>query len=256
MEGVPNNIEKSEREIELKELAGRISDLYIQAAETHLPEGDPLRDRILDYYLNRSETENELLVFLENRSEEVISNYIENLEHLNRDGDRFIEQMEKIYELQDVHTRRRESQNSSRLASDEEYELGAYVDVLETQVKDAVLVLQKKGYKTFQSGFREKNPRDQFMDFYNKKIDFPKDLALYLKHKGIDLEIDHYHDRTTLYLHPKRHQAIRLSKWKEIWDHIADSLPQADGEMLEGLRVSGEHQDFRRKQDALRGRVE
>jgi hypothetical protein len=252
MEGTPNNIEKIIDVLQLKEFAKQVADLYVQAAGSYLSEDDPLRNRILDYYSNRPETEEELLTYLGKKNEQEIADYIKAVELFTKDPVRFIEKTEKLYELQDVHSRRGESQKSTRLATDEEYELGAYVDVLEWQVKDSVLVLQKKGYVTFQSGFRENNERDQFMDFYNKNVNFPSDAVDYLNKKQIEINVEHHDDRTTICLHVTGNQVVRLREWKEIWDYITNTLPQADKDMVDKINITGEHSDFRLKQDVLR----
>lgn len=251
MEAPPLNIQESNPN-RLKESAKLISDMYIEAAENYLEVEDPLKARIINYYSTRLETEQELLHVLGKKDENEISTYIQNIRDFTADKTRFIEKMEKLYELQDVHRRRRQYLTEDRIATEEEYKLGAYADVLESQVRDAVLAAQKKGYLTFQSGFKEKNDRDQFMDFYNKNISIPKETLEYLGKRSIEVRIDNFDDRTTLTLHPTGANPIRLSEWKEIWKSLINKLPPADTENVEKMKLPLEHADFRRKQDSIR----
>lgn len=246
---------QSQREItieQLKESVRHVAGMYIQAAERCLEEGDPLRSRIVDYYSLRPETEQELLNVLSKKSESEIANYIQMVKSFTEDPSRFIERMEKMYELQDVHQRRREFASQDRLATNEEYELGAYADVLEVQVRHSVFTAHKKGYVTFQSGFKEKNERDQFMDFYNRNILLSEEIVKYLREQSIEVRVEKLNDRTTLTLHPTGTDPIRLAQWKEIWDTLIEGLPIADSEMVPNLKSIGEHVEFRRKQDVIR----
>jgi hypothetical protein len=169
------------------------------------------------------------------------------------DPSRFIERTEKLYELQDVHRRRKDLAPQDRPATDEEYGLGAYVDVLESHVRGAVLAARAKGYRTFQSGFREKTERDQFMDFHNRNVVVPESAVKYLQGKRIEVRVESFDDRTTLTLHPTGTDSIRLAEWREIWDTVIEALPVADPEVVPNAKLSGEHADFRTKQDLLKG---
>jgi vacuolar-type H+-ATPase subunit I/STV1 len=250
-EHIPSN---ESRDVDIKESITQVANMYIQAAEQYLDEHDSLRDRIVNYYSNRAETQQELQHFLEKKDEEGISTYLQAVEMFTHDPTRFIEQMEKLYELSDTRTRRRKLATEDRIASEEEYKLGAYVDVLESQVRDAVLAAQRKGYRTFQSGFTEKSERGQFMDFYNKNIEVPQQFLEYLRGLSIEARIENFKDRTTLTLHPIGPKPIRLAQWKEIWDIVIASLPQADGKMVENIKTTGEHRVFRKNQDSLRNK--
>ncbi len=249
----PNIQNESEARMRsLKETIGRIENMYVQAVELYLEEGDPLRDRILAYYSARPETEQELLTVLGNKNEDEISDYTSAVKGFTEDPTRFIERMEKLYELHSVHERRKDFAIKDRKATDEEYELGVYADVLESQVREAVFAAHKKGYLTFQSGFREKNERDQFMDFYNKNIVIPEKVLKYLQEKSIVAKIENFDDRTTLTLHPIGNSPIRLTEWKEIWNTIAEGLPPADPETVVDMKLYNEQVDFRERQDLLR----
>jgi len=251
MEDFPQN--KPETTIDkLEESAHHIAGMYIQAAEQYLTEEDPLRSRIIAYY-TRPETEQELLNVLGKNEKEVLA-YTQNIKNITENPLRFIEQMEKLYELQDTRNRRRKLVSQDRLATDEEYKLGTYIDVLESHIRDAVIAAQRKGYLTFQSGFKEKSERDQFMDFYNKEIVIPENILKYLQGQSVEIRIENFDDRTTLSLHPKGNDPIRLGKWKEIWDTLIDSLPPANSETVPNMKLYREHSDFRKKQDSLKNK--
>ena len=239
---------------QLKEFARHIANMYVQAAKQHLKEGDPLRNRIIDYYSVRQETEQELLNILEKKNVQEISAYMQNVKDFTDNLSKFIEQMEKLYELQDVHKRRKELASQDRLATDEEYKLGAYADILESQVRNAVFAAQKKGYLTFQSGFREKSDRDQFMDFYNRNIFIPEEALRYMKEQSIEVKLENLDDRTTLTLNPIGTDTIRLVQWNEIWNRLINKLPLAESETVPNMKLTGEHVAFQRKQDSLRKR--
>ena len=237
----------------LKEVVPQITDLFIQAAERHLDKEDPLRSRIIRYY-SRPSTKQELFHFLAQRNQEEILSYRDAVRQSANNASTFVERMEKLYELQDTRNRRRELATFSRPATDDEYKLGAYADVLESQVRDAVLAAQKKGYRTFQSGFSEKSDRDQFMDFYNRHLTIPESALNYARARSIQVTVEMLNDRTTLTLHPVGKDPIRLTEWKEIWDTFIQLLPLASPEMVPSMHPTGEHATFRKAQDGLRNR--
>lgn len=247
-EAPADNIETEQK----AEIARHISDMYVRAAAAYLEEEDPLRMRITDYYA-RPETEQELLHLLGNKNEAQTATYVDAVEDFTGNPSRFIGHMEKAYELQDVHKRRRESDKQDRLATDEEYRLGAYADVLETQVRSAVLAAQKKGYITFQSGFKEKSERDQFMDFHNREVPIPNETLGRLAEQSIEVKVEHFDDRTTLTLHPVGETLIRLAQWEQIWNTLIESLPTADSKTVSNMKSYSEHAYFRAKQDSIRG---
>lgn len=59
-EHIPSN---ESRDVDIKESITQVANMYIQAAEQYLDEHDSLRDRIVNYYSNRAETQQELQHF-------------------------------------------------------------------------------------------------------------------------------------------------------------------------------------------------
>ena len=235
-----------------EQLIEEIKDIYIQAAERYLEDGDSLKEHIMDYYKNRPQTDDELTHVLGKKNEQERGSYVQGAKDFVNNMPDFIEKMERFFELQDTRGRRKKLELNSRLATEEEYELGAYTDALESQVRDAVLAARKKRYLTFQSGFSEKDGRGQFMDVYNKNVFIPEATLRHLKEQSIEVRIEHYDDRTTITLHPTGDGPIRLTKWKKIWEDLIRALPPADPGTLPNMKTYGEHIDFRKKQDFLR----
>ncbi len=238
--------------IPLTETVEQVKNMYVEAAEKYLDEDDALRKIIIDFYSTREETEKELLNYLGKKNNDEIDEYLNAIKDFTDDQTRFVEKMEKMHELQTVHGRRREYNSVDRVASDEEYELGVYADVIEAQVREAVFDLHKKGYVTFQSGFRENSDRDQFMDFRNSNLVIPDKIIEKLKEVSVEIKIEYFDDRTTLTLHPISDKAIRLSEWKEIWNMLVTDLPPADSALAPKAKLVREHSLFREQQDNLR----
>jgi len=229
-----------------------VAGLYLGASEKFLKPEDPLRKRLDQYFSVNGSSRSELVGYFERNSSEEVYKSIEHAEVVSKDLVRFIEGWERFFEKQAVTTARWELYANPRLATEAEYEMGCYVEFLESQVRDAVLVLQNKGYKTFQSGFEEKEGRrGQFIDFYNKDIFVPDHIKNYLKEKGVSLEVTKGSNRTTLTLVPPD-RLVRLDEWKEVWDYVAGELPKAVTEMMDNALFYEDHTEFRILQDRLK----
>ena len=99
--------------------------------------------------------------------------------------------------------------------SAEEYAMGAFIEIIEPQVRDAVLTLRRKGYNTQGSGFW--GPISQSV--YGDK-DFLKEVPAEVREKlaqeGVTVEDDKaYFDCNE----------IDFEKIKKKWDEIAAALP-------------------------------
>ena len=115
----------------------------------------------------------------------------------------------------------RKKENPDKTA--EEEKLGVFIEKLEPQVKNTILRLQTKGYKTYESGFKLFG--DQMIGFRENYFQNPKifkDLQDKLKTQDINLEIKPDH----LILGFKKFYSI--NEMKEIWDKIADELPELE----------------------------
>ncbi len=117
----------------------------------------------------------------------------------------------------DIDKRKKESPQKTN----QEQKLGIYLEQLEPQVKDAVLKLQEKGYKTYESGFKLFG--DQMIGFseeYFKNSEILKNLQNELKKENINLEIKYDHINISF----KKFYSVK--EMKEVWDRIADGLPK------------------------------
>ncbi len=91
----------------------------------------------------------------------------------------------------------------------------------ETQVREAIFVLQGRRHKTFESGFREKSDnRDQYIGMYNKHINIPDSVIDYFKVKQFEIPVVDKDDRTVVNIHPENANAITLEEWKAVWDDL------------------------------------
>jgi hypothetical protein len=105
-------------------------------------------------------------------------------------------------------------------ATPEELDMGAYTEALEPQVRNAVLLLRTKGYTTISSGFdwldtqRILFARSHLTDFA-----FEPETARRLEESGVRLEVQSNSVGFQL------RRPLTLRDMKNIWDTIADSLP-------------------------------
>jgi len=253
-EELRQNIEQKE-ELEKKEnfsdQVEQIKTLYKTAAETFLSEYPELKSQVLNFFVERPGLNTELTYLLEHKTEDERNEYMGWLESVTSDSREFQSRIEMIFERMNTQEKYRELNLSNKIATQEEYEMGVFSELLEEQVRDAMLEANKKGYKTFQSGFSEKNPKDQFMDVYNKNIEIPEELITELEKKGIQISVENFKDRTTVTLHPED-KTFTISEWKDIWNYFVANLPQANEVLVDDFEEPRLHKDFRRKQDILK----
>lgn len=105
--------------------------------------------------------------------------------------------------------------------SPEERSLGAYKEVLEPQVRDAVLLLRKKGYSTYESGFVVPGVTQNIKSFDRvfEGVIIPDTLIECLASDGVKLEVS----PNEIFLHFDKF--ISLEEIKRIWDMVANALP-------------------------------
>lgn len=230
-----------------------IKQAYLNFLDKNLKPNDPLRDKILEYFIQRKDTDSEYNFILKKLNQEERDSFAVNLNsELESDPGFFISKMERFFSVQSIYEKEKNLNQNPRIATKEEYDLGAYGEFFEPQVRDAVFSLNSKGYKTFQSGYSESNSKKQFIDFYNKNIVIPESLKNELIKKGINIEIENFDDRTTLSLAPiKNSNIIRQDEWTEIWNLVSNYMPAADSEMVKDPGETILHKNFRNTQDLL-----
>lgn len=236
----------------LEEIAERVQDLYITLAESYLPKEDSLRERIINYYADTEKLKSELATVFEDLKEKEIKRRIKNLEDTYANKTFFIEHHQEIFERTDAFKRRERRREEKPLATEAEYQAGVYKEALERPVQEAVFTLLDKGYKTFESGFREDSDRDQYIGMYNKEVSLPDSLIHYFEEKGFEVSAVSHEDRTIISIHPLSAEAVRLLEWKEVWDDLAEKIPPAPEEDLGDVSEYAYHAEFREWQDELR----
>ena len=257
MEGFPQNLsETKEGVISIEQSIDRVKTACVQAAEKYFEDGDPLKKKIIQYYQDRPETDKELETILGKISEEDREKRVESYEAYANNQTVFTEEMERFFDRVGMYKRQKELVVEPEPATEEEYELGTYFDYLEPQVRDAVREMQKKGYQTFQSGFDEKNKRDQFFDFYDRNILVSEAVIKKFKEKSIEVKIQKFDDRTTVTFHPLGSSPVRLAEWKELLEDFAKSLPETDKELVPNVKRYDNYNNFRATQDRIKNSQE
>lgn len=144
------------------------------------------------------------------------------------------------------------------LAGAEEINAGVYREELEPQVSDAVFLLRKKGYNTFQSGYSSLETGSQFIDFRKEDAEFIKnsmndsELKDTLQNQGVSIESEDFDDRLTVTLNsenPKRD----LESWKNIWDAFAEKMPDRGFSATPPIEL-GSYATFIERQNAIRNK--
>lgn len=123
-------------------------------------------------------------------------------------------------------------------ATDEEYALGAYAESIESQVRNSVFDLQKKGYRPMESGFLDLVEGSQYIGIVNGEEVNPENIKdslvnpadkdikrlFQLVLKNISVDVLDRHGRIQIVLVPKDGE-LALAEWKKIWDYVAQCIP-------------------------------
>ena len=137
----------------------------------------------------------------------------------------------------------RERIKKNPIATEEELNMGAYIEFIEPQVKDAVINLRRKGYNTFLSGFD---------GYHSQKISFdeeplkdyclPQQLINETKVDGVDVVIKPNYVKLVI------NEMMGIDEIKKIWDKIENNLPVINKNGAEPSRGSI---SFKQKQKKL-----
>lgn len=222
IEGNEPGFKRSTSKKETEELSKAKGDKSEFTAETHpeqasveqLLQEDFKAQGVLEEILRRGdENDLEKLRQRSGLSEE----QVERLKYYTEMRDDVVEKTKE--EIQD-----RKEENPK--ATKKEMQLGAYKEMIEPQVRDAVFKLREKGYNTESSGFDY--PGRQLLSFeandYLEQFDEKEDLREKLKQEGIGLSFS----PTTISF--KLEGKFDMEKIKETWDKIASKLPDLDEE--------------------------
>lgn len=238
---------------EIQQIIGEIKNTYREAFDEMFKDEDPLKQRVLDYFVNRADVDDEYTHILSNLSDLEKRQYVNTLQDSLKDSGAFMNKMERYFTTQAIYKSEKGLKAKPKIATQEEYQMGVYSDFLEPQVREAVFTLNKKGYKTFQSGYSEKNPKNQYIDVYNSKVEIPETLKDTLHSYGIEIKVESFDDRTTITLQPiDTNKIIRQDEWQKIWADFSEQIPEADTELVKNMEEPTLQRDFRKVQDLMK----
>lgn len=103
----------------------------------------------------------------------------------------------------------------------EESDLGAYIEHIEPQVRDAVLSLHRKGYNTYESGFMSVTGR-QAISFTNEteqEFAFPPNLIKSLELRGVSVARDSHSIQINF------SRFVDIPEMTRIWNDVAQAMP-------------------------------
>jgi hypothetical protein len=111
--------------------------------------------------------------------------------------------------------------------TDDERRIGAYKDMLEPQVRDAVVALVQKGYVTVDSGYdpQRYDTGAQYLGFRKEMLDASllSTIAARIAEAQVTPLLDS--DERNDYLHLIPEKFLTLEQWKAVWDSVAAALP-------------------------------
>ncbi len=110
--------------------------------------------------------------------------------------------------------------------TDDERRIGVYIEMIEPQMREALLVLTKKGYKAIDSGYdgRQFQNGVQYIGFEKEMISTEL-LPLIqdaVNMDGIEVKME-FDTRDFLELVPERF--LTIEEWKEVWKRVAGVFP-------------------------------
>jgi|GEM_PF-861136 len=127
----------------------------------------------------------------------------------------------------------------------EEWNMGVYREEIEPQVRDAVLIMRKKGYNTYESGFYgHDRQRIGFSETVSGDFQLPEQIRKLATEKGLTVMIS----SDAIELIYSRY--VELDGIKEVWDAIANSLPIV-GE-VDRIAETGAAESFRRRVENIK----
>ena len=177
-------------------------------------------------------------------------NIIENLYTLYRNQDIFTDPQKLLNFVYNVNLYQEERMDNSKevkeriqhdpFATEEELDAGVYRESIESQVRDTVFILRKKGYNTFESGFGNRVRGEQFVGFDKSNFTeiplIPEELSAELSSRNISIKIKESRDRYQLVLTPTR-DFPSLQEWSDIWKIVAESMPTIENKSSQNIHT-------------------
>ncbi len=162
--------------------------------------------------------------------------------------------------IEDQSIRMKQRFDHALAADESEINAGVYREELEPQVSDAVFLLRKKGYDTFQSGFDDLADGSQFFDFNLEGDVHDAEIlkALFeegsipesLKKESINVEVKTFKDRLTVKFIPDN-ALMPLDQWKKIFDLVATLVPDR-GHVAPPPTRLGSYETFTERQNKIK----
>ncbi|MFZ2521937.1 MAG: hypothetical protein WAX44_02310 [Minisyncoccia bacterium] len=137
----------------------------------------------------------------------------------------------------------------SPLASVEEYELGVYKEQIESQVRDAVLELKRKGYRPFGSGFGDLVSGTQAILLNKEGVE----ISLITENlRGENVEIVEEEDRIQIIFKPTDSETS-MEELKKVWNRIVSKIPSVKDNSKLRLSDNGRQgSEFRETQNKIK----
>lgn len=172
----------------------------------------------------------------------------EKFPNFNAEQEKLFKDLERLREEAHAQTEKetKERIKNNPKPTEEEILAGAFREMIEPQVRDALFEMYRKGYSTESSGFGGENSEYQQIDGYFELDDETKkklEEAGVKILKGKDIGLPGFGDNYTfIKFSPKE---ADMGKIKEKWDTIISLLPQKDEPVLPS--ISGASDDFRKQ---------
>ncbi len=107
-----------------------------------------------------------------------------------------------------------------------ELKMGCYIEQIEKQTRESLIILRKKGYNTLESGFHNKLTGSQFFHFGKSdfdsisKIDF-EDMNDWIS--GVEIRMEVRNESPKIVLTPITE--LNLGEWSEVLNAFAEKMP-------------------------------
>lgn len=130
------------------------------------------------------------------------------------------------------------------IATQEELSMGAYQEMIEPQVRDAMRVMRQKGYTTTSSGFSGLHSQSiHFAQPHLREWHVPDYLLIALHKKNITLRVK---ESVIVF---ECENALSIDEVQEAWNLIADDVPDLGGPAA--ASETGMAKSFRKRQESL-----
>ena len=135
-----------------------------------------------------------------------------------------------IHENEAIDERVEKRIKENPIATNEELNIGAYIECLEFQIQNAIKILRQKGYNTFESGYGNRLKCEQMIgfDIAGKPLpEIPDSLEKELKENQISIRVKDGKDRYQIILTPVD-IVPSVAEWEPIWRKVAENMPVFD----------------------------